>query len=70
MASRVQRPFAVSRPAFGNASYAGDASYNAATTTTPITFTVVKDTPAIGCGRVEYDGGRRYHYRPTNRFHM
>jgi subtilase family serine protease len=44
-------PFAVSAGQHSvTASYAGDASYNAATTTTPITFTVVKDTPAIGWG--------------------
>ncbi len=29
------------------AAYAGDKSYNAATTTAPITFTVVKDTPVV-----------------------
>jgi subtilase family serine protease len=32
------------------AAYAGDKSYNAAATTAPITFTVVKDTPAMFIG--------------------
>ena len=33
-----------------NAAYAGDKSYNAATTTSPITFTVVQDTPQLFVG--------------------
>ena len=39
-------PFTVGQHSV-SASYSGDNSYNPSSTTTPITFTVVKDTPAI-----------------------